>query len=64
MEKDLLHVSYATMLETLQNIARTIHAYCLGKHKKMYGRWNPKYKENRIPVRRVPDGNMWIRKEY
>ena len=45
MVKDLLYVSYVTLLDTLQNIARTVHANCLRKYKKRYGRWKPRDKE-------------------
>ena len=38
MVKYLLYVSYVTMLDTLQNNARTIYTKCLRKPRKRYGR--------------------------
>ena len=62
MEK-YLFVSYVTVLDTLQNIARIVHADLPRKLRKRYGRWKPRNKEIKKPVSRVPLGKIWRRKE-
>ena len=44
MEKDLF-VSYVTVSDTLQNIARMVHADLSRELRRKYGRWDPRNKE-------------------
>ena len=47
MEEDLLYDSYVTILDTLQDIARIVHAGIPRKLIRRYGRWKSRNKEMR-----------------
>ena len=62
MEK-YLFVSYVTVLDTLQNIARIVHANIPRKLRKKVWKMKTKEQRNKKTVSRVPLGKIWRRKE-